>query len=146
MTASLYDTDVYLWTQEQSALIQERRWSEVDADLVAEEIADMGSEIRNACFSFIRRILQHLLKLRYSVQEIHKAHRRSEIANFRLDLKDRLTRSIENQVDIDRLYRQAVRLAVTAQSDEPGFSKKIPSQCPWTLEHILDEDYWPEPS
>ena len=146
MSASLYDTDIYLWTQEQAALIQKRRWSEVDADLVAGEIADLGSEIRNGCFSFIRRILQHLLKLRYSTQEIHKPHWRSEIGNFRLDLKDRLTRSIENQVDIDQLYRQAVRLAVAAQSDEPGFAEKLPPECPWTLEQVLDDDYWPEAS
>lgn len=145
MTSALYDTDPYLWSQEQAALLKAGRWEEVDAALVAEEIADIGSEIRNACFSFIRRILEHLLKLQYSTQHDARPHWRSEIAHFRVELKDRLTRSIENQVDLARLYGQAARLAATGVADrEPDFVDRLPEDCPWTLLQILDDDFWPE--
>ena len=147
MAASLYDTDIYLWTQEQSALIQERRWSEVDIDLVAEEIADLGREIKNGSFSFIRRILEHLLKLAFSTHEMAKDHWQSEIAHFRVELKDKLTKSIQNQVDMNKLYKQAVRLAIASRKGrETGFAEKLPIECPWTLEQVLDDDYWPEAS
>jgi len=144
MASALHDTDPYLWTQQQAALLKAGRWSEIDADLVAEEIADMGNEIRNACFSFIRRILEHLLKLQHSIQQDPRDHWRTEVATFRVDLKDRLTRSIENQIDLGKLYPQAVRLAVTALGrQEPAFARQLPAECPWTLEQILDDDFWP---
>jgi len=145
MTSALHDGDPYSWSQQQANLLRERRWAEVDADLVAEEIADMGNEIRNACFSYIRRILEHLLKLQYSTRHTAKNHWRAEVTNFRIELDGRLTRSIANQIDLPKLYAQAIRLAVSALPTEgPAFARRLPPECPWHLEQIVDEDYWPD--
>ena len=144
MTASLHKADFFDWSMEQAALLKAGRLSEIDVDLLAEEIEDMGKEIRNACFSFIRHILEHFLKLRYSSRHETENHWRTEIANFRIELEDRLTKSIVNQIDLDALYIQASRLAKTGMREESGFADRLPAVCPWTLDQVRDEDYWPE--
>ncbi len=143
MSSRLYNTDFFTWSHKQALLLRTGQLSKIDADLLAEEIEDMGNEIRNACFSFITHILEHLLKLNYSSGTATNKHWRREIINFRVELDRRLTKSIEHQIDLSKLYRQAVRLAM-AKLDKPGFAKRLPENCPWTLEQVRDEDYWPE--
>ena len=144
MTASLHETDFFSWSMEQAALLKSGRLAEIDVELLAEEVEDMGKEIRNTCFSFIRHILEHFLKLRYSALDFPEDHWRIEIANFRIELEQRLTKSIANQIDLDALYRQARRLASTGIRDEKIFAARLPATCPWTLDQVRDEDYWPE--
>ena len=144
MTASLHETDFFSWSMEQAALLKSGRLSEIDVDLLAEEVEDMGKEICNACFSFIRHILEHFLKLRYSAFDHTENHWRIEIANFRIELDQRLTKSIANQIELDALYRQARRLAITGMREEKGFATRLPALCPWTLDQVRDEDYWPD--
>ena len=143
MSNRLHDTDFFTWSHKQAVLLRTGQLSKIDAELLAEEIEDMGNEIRNACLSFVRHILEHLLKLRYSSQDGPKKHWRREIVNFRVELDQRLTRSIQRQIDLDKVYRQAVRLAV-ANLDEPDFAKRLPECCPWTLAQLRDDDYWPD--
>ncbi|MEI7610765.1 MAG: DUF29 domain-containing protein, partial [Rhodospirillaceae bacterium] len=143
MTASLHKTDYWDWSREQAALLKAGRLSEIDADLLAEEIEEMGNEIRAASFSFIIRILEHLLKLRYSTQDRYVRHWRAEVSNFRDELDERLTKSIENQIDLADLYRRAAR-RVGYKMTEKGFADRVPAACPWTLDQVRDEDYWPE--
>ncbi|MEI7610762.1 MAG: DUF29 domain-containing protein, partial [Rhodospirillaceae bacterium] len=143
MTASLHKTDYFDWSWEQAALLKAGRLSEVDTDLPAEEIEDMGNEGRAACFSFITRILEHLLKLRYSVLERNRRHWQNEIIDCRVELEQRLTKSIESQVDLAPLYRHAVRKA-KGRMTEKGFADRLPAVYPWTLDQVRDEDYWPE--
>lgn len=143
MTASLHETDYFSWSREQAALLKSGRLSEIDVDLLAEEIEDMGNEIRASCLSFITRILEHLLKLRYSALERNRRHWQNEVINFRIELEQRLTKSIENQVDLAVLYRHAVRRA-KGRMTERGFADRLPASCPWTLDQVRDEDYWPE--
>ena len=143
MTASLYESDYFGWSMEQAALLKSGRLSEIDVDLLAEEIEDMGNEVRAACFSFIIRILEHLLKLRYSSQDRYVRHWRAEVSNFRDELDQRLTKSIENQIDLADLYRRAAK-RIGYKMTEKGFAERLPAACPWTLDQVRDEDYWPE--
>ncbi len=143
MTASLHETDYFSWSREQATLLKSGRLSEVDVDLLAEEIEDMGNEIRASCFSFITRILEHLLKLQYSTQERYYRHWQAEVVNFRGELDQRLSKSIENQVNLATLYQHA-RKRMGYKMTEKDFAARLPDACPWTLEHVRDEDYWPE--
>ena len=143
MSSRLHDTDFFTWSHRQAVLLRTGQLSKIDAELLAEEIEDMGNEIRNACLSFITHILELLLKLRYSSKDGPKRHWRGEIVNFRIELDRRLTGSIQRRIDLDKLYRQAVRLAV-ANLDEPEFAARLPKECPWSLAQVRDDDYWPD--
>lgn len=62
MPAYHYKTDFFAWTQEQSALIRAKRWSEIDVEHLAEEVEDMRKSERRSLESRLEILLMHLLK------------------------------------------------------------------------------------
>jgi len=143
---TLHETDFPVWADQQAALLRAGRLAEADIEHIAEDLEDMGNEVRNACRAFPRRIVEHLLKLQYSSQDQHKEHWRDEVINFRGDLDDRLTRSIENQLSaqLEQIYRKGRAFAVAALSPrEPEFAGRLPETCPWTLDQLRDAAFWP---
>jgi hypothetical protein len=63
-----YNDDFYAWTQHQAAVLREMPITDnrFDREHVAEEIEDLGKNVRNAVRSQMRRIVEHLLKLQFS--------------------------------------------------------------------------------
>ena len=60
----LSERDFYTWTQDQAARLRALRGHDaIDAEHVAEEIADLGQERRDAVQSNIERCPEHLIKL-----------------------------------------------------------------------------------
>lgn len=60
MTATLYDTDYYAWTQDQAErlrrLIGDNR---IDAGDLADEVEDLGKSKLYAVFGLVERVLEH---------------------------------------------------------------------------------------
>ncbi|MCB1821902.1 MAG: DUF29 domain-containing protein, partial [Candidatus Competibacteraceae bacterium] len=67
MTIATYETDFYLWTQQQADLLRQRQFNRIDLDVenIAEEIESMGKRDRRSISSYIQNVLLHLLKWRY---------------------------------------------------------------------------------
>jgi hypothetical protein len=65
---SLYDDDFYAWTQEQAELLRRgpAGANRLDAELVAEEIEDLGRSELHAAQSLCEHIVEHLLQAEYS--------------------------------------------------------------------------------
>ena len=68
MTPVTYETDFYLWTQQQADLLRQGLLSEVDTAHLVDEIEDMGGSERHALGSYLKNILMHLLKWQYQPQ------------------------------------------------------------------------------
>ena len=82
MTPATYETDFYLWTQQQAALLRQGPFNRVDLDLanIAEEIESMGKSDRRAIESHLFVILLHLLKWQFQPSRRGKSRNtRSEI-------------------------------------------------------------------
>jgi hypothetical protein len=60
--APLYDQDLYAWSEEQVRLLRAGRLAEIDAENIAEEISDVGSEQYDKLESALRVLLTHMLK------------------------------------------------------------------------------------
>ncbi|NBC32636.1 MAG: DUF29 family protein [Alphaproteobacteria bacterium] len=150
MTTALYDSDFYAWTEEQAA--QLRRAGEtrvnlpVDWEAVAEEIEDLGKSRLAAAESFLRLIILHCLKLEYSRLVEPREHWRVEIDTFRAEIDHRLEESpsLKSRIDLDRVYRitrrRGKRQIINAGIDPDD----MPPDCPYSLDDLLDEDWWPE--
>ncbi len=149
MTASLYEEDFYAWTQQQAELLRRLPpvGNELDIENIAEEIEDLGRSDLRAARSLCEHIIEHLLKLEYSGIEEAADHWRDEIVEWRLQLEQILTRSIEAKLDLPGRYRAALRLLRRLERGQPGLMGRVPAQCPYTLEQIVssgDEDWFPE--
>src|SRR5262249_46461319 len=123
---SLYDEDFYAWTQEQAELLRRggAGANGLDVELIAEEIEDLGKSERHACRSLCEHLIEHLLKLEYSGLTEPADHWRDEIVEWRLQLEEKLTRSIVAKVDLRERYRRALRLLRRLERDVPGLMQK----------------------
>jgi uncharacterized protein DUF29 len=114
---SLYDDDIYAWTQQQAEVL--RRLAETRRDLpneldlenVAEEIEDAGKSELHRIEGFVRLILLHLVKAA-SVRDARAAdHWRKEVKIWRIDLRKDLTASMRAKIDLDEAWEVAVTKA-----------------------------------
>ena len=144
LAPDLYEDDFYAWTEAQAAALRafaaERRNTTIDAVRLAEEIADLGKDQRNACRSQVRTIIEHLLKLQLSPATEPRAGWERTILLARAALDDRLTKSLEYDLEanLDRLYRQAATLARQSfeAHGEHDAAACIPERCRFTLDEI----------
>jgi hypothetical protein len=144
MTKATYDTDFYAWTQAQAAALRTKDWPALDLDHLAEEIHSLGIADEHAITRHLQRLLLHLLKWRYQPTHRTPSWRRS-IRQARDAIVDRTERSPSlRDYPLQRLpltYRRARRDA----ADETGLPlATFPETCPWTIEQVLDEDFWQE--
>jgi hypothetical protein len=145
---SLYDEDFYAWTQEQAELLRRggAGANGLDVELVAEEIEDLGKGELHACQSLCEHIIEHLLKLEYSGLAEPARHSQREIVEWRLQLEEKLTRSIAAKMDLKERYRHALRLLRSFEDDAPGLMQRVPAECPYSLDQIVgsaEEDSFP---
>ena len=144
MTTPSYDTDFYAWTRAQSVALRAKEWKALDIDHLAEEIESLGINAEHAITRQLQRLLLHLLKWRYQPTHRTPSWRRS-IRQARDAISDRIERSPSLRdyplQSLPRTYARARRDAV----DETGLPLvTFPEVCPWSIEQVLAEDFWPE--
>ena len=141
--AELYAQDFYRWTQEQVALLREGKWHELDCEHLMEEIADLGLSARKELRSYLEGLVLHLLKWRYQPDYQTRSWRDS-IAENRAGVPEALqeTPSLRPQLPLllVECYPPARRKAAR-QTRLPLVT--FPEHCPWTVEQILSDDFWP---
>jgi hypothetical protein len=145
---SLYEEDFYAWTQQQAELLRRLPaiGNEIDLEHIAEEIEDLGRSDLRAARSLCQHIIEHFLKLEYSGPDEPADHWRDEIVEWRLQLEQILTRSIEANIDLAARYKAALRLVRRLERDVPGLMGRLPVECPYTLAQIVgtgDAEWFP---
>ena len=146
-----YDDDFYAWTQYQAKVLRSLRTRDnrFDRENVAEEIETVGRNERDAVRSQVRRILEHFLKLAYSPAREPRFDWMGSIVDARSELGDKLSTTLRRDIEeaLGRLYGQArKRVTLDLQKfDEQEAAATLPEQCPYTLDQILADDWYPEP-
>ena len=136
----LYDRDALAWSEQQAALLRRHAAGErvngIDWDHVVEEIEDVGLSQLNAVRSHLALILLHLLKLHLWPGDTARRHWRGEIVAFQVRARTRFSPSMRQRIDLDALYRDAVRDAA-GLGHEATPAAISPSACPVTLDLLL---------
>jgi hypothetical protein len=145
-----YEDDFYAWTQYQAEVLRSMPISDnrFDREHVAEEIEDLGKSERDAVRSQVRRIIEHFLKLAYSPAEHPRLDWMETIDDAREILSDKLTATLRHDLEasLDALYLQAQRRAARGlrRHGEPTAADALPQACPYSLEEICGEDWYPD--
>lgn len=140
---SLYDVDFFEWTQTAAENLRRGCVSPADLEYIAEEIADMGKRDRREVRSRAVVLLAHLLKWAFQPQRrdgstwLSTMHEQRRELGYNLDDSPSLRKVVRDE--LPRLYQKASRAAL----DEMGADVKLPPECPFTPEQIL-EDWLPE--
>ena len=148
--ASLYDRDFFAWTQEQAALLRQgaarQQDTHLDLEHLAEEIDSLGKRDRRALTTNIARVIEHLLKLQYARSHEPRAGWETSVDVHR-------TKALKILADSPGLRRELPNLLGESYHDGRRWaarslrsavdSKAFAESCPYTLEQILDHDWWP---
>ncbi|HEX5320456.1 MAG TPA: DUF29 domain-containing protein [Stellaceae bacterium] len=146
-----YDDDFYAWTQYQAEVLRSLRTRDnrFDREHLAEEIEDLGKSERNAVRSQIQRVLVHFLKLAHSPASDPRFDWMDSIIEARSALADELSPSLRRDIEAElpRIYTIARKRAglELAKHGEQDAARSLPSDCPYTVDEILVEDWYPEP-
>jgi hypothetical protein len=141
---ALYEQDFYAWTQAQAALLEARQFDTLDLAHLIEELLDVGSSQYLAVSSAVYQILVHLLKWQHQQAKRSRSWRTS-LLEHRTRIPRRLRRSPSLRGDIPQMLLEEYPAAcrkTSLQTDLP--LPTFPEACPWTVEQVLDQDFFPE--
>lgn len=147
-----YEDDFYAWTQYQAEVLRTLRTRDnrFDRERLAEEIEDLGKSERDAVRSQVRRILVHFLKLAHSPAREPRFDWMGSVIDARAALDDKLSPTLRRDLEetLMRLYAVARKQAAVdlLKYGERGAAASLPPECPYTIDQILVEDWYPQPA
>ncbi|MDJ0534293.1 MAG: DUF29 domain-containing protein [Xenococcaceae cyanobacterium MO_207.B15] len=136
----LHDQDYNLWLEQMARAIKNRDVKSMDWDGLLESIEDMGASERRALRSYIRSLIDHILKLKYwdSEKEPNRNHWEKEVVNFRDEVKQILKESPSLKNYLHENYQDWYANSVKAMKREFD----IPNDSFVSWENIMKEDYF----
>ena len=142
--SELYDTDVLLWSEQQAALLRrlaagERVNQQIDWENVVEEIESVGSQQLHAVESLLMQALAHMAKAEGWPSSRDAPHWRAEALRFRIDAAARFAPSMRQRLDLEKIYRRALRIIPETIDGQPPLPL-LAATCPMTLDELLSED------
>ncbi len=139
-----YDKDFHAWLIDTAGLIREKRFGEIDAEHVAEELEAMSKSEKRELLNRLTVLLAHLLKWQFQPARRSRSWRNT-LSTQRIDISELLEDSPSLKTEIMGKIGPAYEKAAMAAEDETGIDKQsFPHRCPFTLEQILDKEFFPE--
>ena len=143
MSSASYDSDFEAWANEQAALRRAGDLAAADIEHVAEEIDSMGRLGKRERVSRLAVLLLHLLKWRY-LPERRGASWEATIRTQRRRLKRHLADNPSLKPKLPEAIGDAYEDARDEAAAETGLAAAtFPDACPWSVDQISDQDYWP---
>ncbi len=142
-----YERDFYAWTQAQAAALRRADAVGVDWRNVAEEIESLGRNDRESVESHLETVIEHLLKLTFSPTAEPRRGWRVSVATARVNLDKKLTPTYRRHLEdtLSMRFGYGRRLANAGLAQDGVSATDLPAACPWSLEQLLDADFWPTP-
>jgi hypothetical protein len=149
--ATLYEQDFYGWIQHHIGLLQQRKFADLDVDLLIEELDSLAKRDKQELVSHFIILLAHLLKWLFQLQsqtelwQTFQGHSwRSSIREQRVQILNQLETSPSLKPHLLEAVTKAYPKAVKLARDETGFPMKaFPDTCPYTLVQLLDKRFLP---
>ena len=136
----LYDRDFNLWIEKTKEAIQNRDFENMDWDNLLDEIDDMGKSEKRSLDSYMQRLIEHILKLKFWNLEVERCRKKwqQEVVNFRNRIKRILKKnpSLNNYLKSEYfdIYQDAIATMV--------FDFAIPEDNFVEIEQIMQDDYF----
>jgi hypothetical protein len=145
-STSLYDTDYQLWLAQTVDQLKSHNFSNLDLENLVEEIESLGRSQKQAVSSYLMRLCEHLLKIRYWQVERERYFRgwKLEVRNFRLQIQAELEASPSLKSFLEDVFVKQYRNGRNLFLDASDFNGNlIPEEPEFSLEQALDEDWFP---
>lgn len=142
------DDDFNGWLLDQAAALRSRNTSALDWDHLAEELDAMAAVERRELLRRLTTLFAHLLKMQCQPEVRRERSRKLTIVRSRIEIK----RLLDSSPGLKGQLVELIAAAYTDSRHEAGvdirlergqWEQMFPVSCPWTLEQILDPDYYP---
>ncbi len=140
---ALYEEDIYAWSQHQARVLRGLARTglglpnDLDLEHVAEEIEDVGNEQRFAAESNLLQAFIHLIKLVALPEDQAARHWTKETRAFLYNASRRYRPSMRRDLDHQKLWSDAIRLATEDLGDDGHAAPPLPKECPFGLEELV---------
>ena len=143
MNKALYNTDFNLWLEENAHLLHKGFLQDIDVEHLIEEIEGLAQNQKQALKSNLRIVLIHLLKYQYQPEKITNSW-----VNSINEHRDRIYDILDDSPSLEKYLRDEftkvyARARKRASRETQKLSNVFPIESPFTIEEVLDEDYFP---
>jgi Domain of unknown function DUF29 len=147
-----YEQDFHQWIEHHITLLRDGRLNEIDVEHLIEELEGMAGRDRNELVSRLKILIAHLLKWQFQLQQLSERWKEFDgrswqrsIIEQRSEIADQLENipSLKNNLNelVALAYPKAVKLSMK-ETKLP--SSTFPHDCPYTIEQLLNDDFYPE--
>jgi len=144
VTANLYESDFYAWTNEQSVLLRAGNLASADITNIAEEIESMGRSEKRELINHLKVLLLHLLKWQFQ-PALRGRSWRLTIEGQRKELDEHLADNPSLKSKLNDAIISAYGHALIAAEKETELARStFPPECPYTFAQLVDDTYLPE--
>ncbi len=143
---TLYDTDYHLWILETVQNLENKDFHSLDLENLIDEVLDLSKRDKRKLQSLLKRLFEHLLKLKYWEDEIprNKQHWRGEIVNFRQQIKYQLEDSPSLKSYLGEIFNQCYQDATVIVYQKSGLPiNSLPEIPIASIDQVLNENWWP---
>ena len=138
---NLYSTDFYAWTQEQADLLRQGKLDHIDVVNLIEEIESLGKQQQQEFKNRLGVLIGHLLKWNYQANQRSKSWKYT-IQEQRLQILDLVEQNPSLKSYTEEAIAKAYPLGLLLVGREtPLDPKQLPSECPYSLDRILDPSF-----
>jgi len=147
----LYEKDFLAWTQQQSELLRQGRWQEVDLDHLVQELDDMGKSNHRELESRLVVLIAHLLKWEFQLNQLQDQRKEFDgrscgktIIEQRIQIERLIKDCPSLSSHFDTILQQAFPTAPKLVYKETQLPPAIfPQEGHYSSEQLLDEDFLP---
>lgn len=152
-TPTLYEQDFQLWIAQTIHQLQTGDYKSLDIEHLVEELVDLGKSEKNVLESNVMILLAHLLKL--FVQPDAPEMMKNSWYRSIIEHRERIIKALDDTPSllnylptiIEPAYRRGRKIAIK-EGKIASFGVRIPKEieyphsCPFSVEQILDEDFF----
>ncbi|CAK0750128.1 conserved hypothetical protein [Gammaproteobacteria bacterium] len=138
-----YENDFYGWIYKNIELLKKRQFAEIDIDILIDELENMAKRDKRELISRFTILIAHLLKWQFQSEQRGGSWQSSiDEQRFKIDKHLEDSPSLKSQIteSIKIAYPDARKLAI---KETKLASKIFPSECLYSIDQLLDENFYP---
>ena len=140
----LYEKDFHDWAMEQAVLLRAKRWQDLDLENLAEEVEDMARSQKKEIRSRLEVLVMHLLKWKYQPGRRTPSWK-TTVFNQRHDLVELIAEMPSLGPYLREAFQNRYNAARLSAEAETGIAFVLfPDECPFTLEQVMDPEFYPD--
>jgi hypothetical protein len=146
-----YEKDFHSWIEKHINLLKTGQVHDLDKEHLIEELEGMANRDRNELVSHFKILIAHLLKWQFQLNQLNERWSefrggswKATIIEQRSEIQDQLESIPSLKRTLEEVITKAYPKAVSLAAKETGFSPKtFPKECPYSIEQLLNDDFYP---